>query len=502
MLKKLFLTVGFVAWAAAGARAAESPLQQIADALDVDKTKTFQFTANGRMYHVGQSTSPMAAWPRYYVKSLTRTYDFTAGAMRDQMVRTQGETPPSGGGGQPLEGDQQIVALVRGDLAWNEAGKNTPARPHEATARAHELAISPHGLVRAAFANNAAVAKRKIDGREMTVVTFTDQGKRKIVAYANDQNAIERVESSYGNPVVGDIKVVTNYGPYRDFAGVKFPTKIIQYQDGHPSLDLTVTAVRANPTFDVEEPGNVRSTPTVVKSEKTADGVWFIGGDSHNSVLIEMKDYLIVVEGPLGDDRSMAVMAEVKKLVPNKAIKYLVNTHHHFDHSGGIRAFAADGVTIVTHEANRPYYERAANNTWNLSPDRLAKSKKKPVFQTMGDNMVLTDGTRSVELYQMVGNAHHDGLVMAYLRKEKLLIEADAYNPGAVPKTPNPFSVNLEANVRRLNIDVERILPLHGSVVPYAELMKAIGKDPESLKAAAEKAAAEKKAAAAKEPAK
>jgi len=97
--------------------------------------------------------------------------------------------------------------------------------------------------------------------------------------------------------------------------------------------------------------------------------------------------------------------------------------------------------------------------------------------------MVLTDGTRSVELYQIVGNGHHDGLVMAYLRKEKLLIEADAFTPAAnVPKTPDPFSVNLEANVRRLNIDVAQILPLHGSIAPYVELMKAIGKDPAAAK--------------------
>jgi glyoxylase-like metal-dependent hydrolase (beta-lactamase superfamily II) len=117
----------------------------------------------------------------------------------------------------------------------------------------------------------------------------------------------------------------------------------------------------------------------------------------------------------------------------------------------------------------------------------LARSKKKPTFQTMGDNMVLTDGTRSVELYQIVGSGHHDGLIMAYLRKEKLLIEADAFNPFGIPKTPNPYSVNLEANVRRLNIDVDRILPLHGSVVPFVELMKAIGKDPAAAKKEPEK---------------
>jgi glyoxylase-like metal-dependent hydrolase (beta-lactamase superfamily II) len=475
MLKKLVVALVLVLIGGGSARAADSDLQQIADALDVSTTKTFQFTANGTSFQLGQSTSPAAAFPRQFVKSLTRVYDFTSGAMRDEWVRMSAETASVGP-------EQQSVTLVRGNFAWSESGKNMVPRPHEVNSLAHELAISPHGLLRAAFANGAAVSKKTMDGRPMTVVSFNDQGKRRIVAYANDQNAIEWVESSYGHPVIGDIKVVTYYGPYRDFAGVKFPTKIIQYQDNKPTLDLTVTAVRANPAVNIEVPANVTSTPTVVKSEKAADGVWFISGASHNSVLIEMKDYLIVVEGPQGDHRSIAVIAEVKKLVPNKSIKYLVNTHHHFDHSGGVRAYAAEGATIVTHEINRPYFERAAANSWSLAPDLLAKSKKKPLFQTMGDNMVLTDGTRSVEIYQIVGNPHHDGIIMAYLRKEKLLIEADAFSPRGVPKTPNPASVNLEANVRRLGIDVERILPIHEQIVPYGELLNAIGKKPAPAK--------------------
>jgi glyoxylase-like metal-dependent hydrolase (beta-lactamase superfamily II) len=475
MMKQSIVALALCALIGFNAEAQETDLQQIADALDVSTTKTFQLTANGTSFQLGQSTSPAAAWPRQFVKSLTRVYDFTAGAMRDEWVRMSAETPSVGP-------EQQTIAIVSGNFAWNESGKNLVPQPHQVTSRAHDLVTSPHGLLRAAFANSAAMSKKTIDGRPMTVISFIDRGKHKVVAYANDQNAIEKVESWYGHPVVGDIKVVTYYGPYRDFAGVKFPTKIIQYQDDKPTLDLTVTAVRANPAVNIEVPANVPSTPTVAKSEKAADGVWFISGGSHNSVLIEMKDYLIVVEGPQGDHRSTAVIAEVKKLVPNKSIKYLVNTHHHFDHSGGVRAYAAEGVTIVTHEINRPYFERAAANTWNLSPDLLAKSKKKPVFQTMGDNMVLTDGTRSVELYQIVGNPHHDGIIMAYLRKEKLLIEADAFSPRGVPKTPEPASVNLEANVRRLNIEVDRILPIHEQMVPYGELLKAIGKAPAPAK--------------------
>ena len=413
------------------------------------------------------------------MKSLTRVYDFTAGAMRDDWVRMAGQT-------QTVGPEQPAVNVVSGDHAWNVAGKDMLPRLWEVDDRAHQIVTSPHGILRAAFANNASVTKKTIEGRQMTVISFTDRGKHKVVAYANDQNAVERVESSYGHPVVGDIKVVTHYGPYRDFAGVKFPTKIIQYQDDKPTLDLTVTAVRANPPVDIEVPANVRNDPVPVKSDKAADGVWYITGGSHHSALIEMKDYLIVVEAPFGEQRSIAVMAEVKKLVPNKPIRYLVNTHHHFDHASGIRTYAAEGITIVTHEVNRPYFERAAANSWNLAPDRLAKSKKKPVFQAMGDNMVLTDGTRSVELYQVGGNAHHDGIIMAYLRKEKILIEADVFTPGPAgaepPKVPNPFSVNLEANVRRLGIDVDRILPLHGRIVPYSDLLDAIGKKPAPAK--------------------
>jgi glyoxylase-like metal-dependent hydrolase (beta-lactamase superfamily II) len=475
MLDKLVLALVLVGLSAIPIEAQDTDLQRIADVLDVSTTKTFQFTANGTMFQLGQNTNPAGPWPRSFVKSMTRVYDFTTGAMRDEVVRIPADTLPIGA-------EQQTVTLVSGDHGWNVAGKDTTPRLFEASERAHQIVISPHGILRAAFANNATVAKRTIEGRPMMVLSFTDRGKHKVAAFVNDQNAIERVESSYGHPVVGDIKVVTYYGSYRDFAGVKFPSKIIQYQDDKPTLDVTVTAVRGNPPVDIEVPADVRKDPVPVKSEKVADGVWYITGVSAYSVLIEMKDYLVVVEAPHGEQRSLAVMGEVKKLVPNKPIKYLMNTRHHFDHASGVRTYAAEGVTIVTHEVNRPYFERAAANSWNLAPDRLAKSKTKPIFQTMGDNMVLTDGARSVELYQVVGNVHHDGIIMAYLRKEKILIEADVFNPipaGAEPpKVPPPSMVNLEANVRRLGIEVDRILPIHQRIVPYSELLRTIGKAP------------------------
>ena len=142
-----------------------------------------------------------------------------------------------------------------------------------------------------------------------------------------------------------------------------------------------------------------------------------------------MKDHVILVESPLNDERALAVLAETRGLAPNKPVRYVVNTHHHFDHSGGLRAAAGEGATIITHEINRVYFERALAAPATVRPDHLAKSGRKGAVEGVRDKRVLTDGTRTVEIHHIAGNAHDDGLLMAYLPKEKLLVEVDVFTP-------------------------------------------------------------------------
>jgi glyoxylase-like metal-dependent hydrolase (beta-lactamase superfamily II) len=195
--------------------------------------------------------------------------------------------------------------------------------------------------------------------------------------------------------------------------------------------------------------------------------------------VIEMSDHLVVAEGPLNDDRALAVIAEARKLVPGKPIKYLIVSHHHFDHSGGVRAFAGEGATIVTHETARPYFERLLATPATVAPDHLAKSGKKAVVEGVRDRRVLTDGTRTVEIRHIAGIQHADDMLMVYLPKEKFLIQADAYTPpapNAAPMTPpSPFNVALYENVTKQGLAVDQLLPLHGRIVPLAELQKAVG---------------------------
>src|SRR6185436_14139177 len=120
--------------------------------------------------------------------------------------------------------------------------------------------------------------------------------------------------------------------------------------------------------------------------------VWFLAGASHHSVAIEMKDHMIVVESPLYDGRAAAMLAQAKQLAPGKPIRYVINSHWHFDHAGGLRAAAAEGATIVSHQGTRAFYEKALANPNRISPDLLAKSGKKAKVIGASDRMVMKDG--------------------------------------------------------------------------------------------------------------
>jgi glyoxylase-like metal-dependent hydrolase (beta-lactamase superfamily II) len=457
-------------------------LDGVAKAMGATELKSIQYSGSGSTFAPGQSPNPNAPWPRFNAKSYSRSINYDTASMRDEIVRTQAEDPPRGGGQQPVRGEQRQVFLVSGTHAWSQPGDSAIPQPVAVVDRVHQLWITPHGVIKAAMAHNATVQSRPEGDKKQTIITFTVPGQLKVNAVVNDQNLVERVESWVANPVVGDMLTETTYADYKDFSGVKFPTKIMQKAGGFPALDLTVSAIQPNAPVDIVVPDNVRQAAVAVKEQKVVDGVWYITGGTHHSVAVEMRDYVVVVEGPQNDERANAVIAEVKRLVPNKPIKYVVNSHHHFDHAGGLAAFVAEGVTVITHATNKAFFEQAFAAPRTVNPDKLAQSGKKASVESLNDKLVLQDATRTLEIYHIGGNPHADGLILAYLPKEKLLIEADAYTPAPPntppPAQPNPFSVNLHDNIGKLKLEVDRILPLHGRIVTLAELLSAIGRTP------------------------
>jgi glyoxylase-like metal-dependent hydrolase (beta-lactamase superfamily II) len=195
-----------------------------------------------------------------------------------------------------------------------------------------------------------------------------------------------------------------------------------------------------------------------------------------------MNDHIVLVDTPNGEARALAVIAKAKELIPAKPIRYVVALHHHWDHLGGIRTSIDEGATIVTHETNRPFLERAATAPHTIHPDRLATSNRPLKIQTVATDGTLTDGARIVKLHTMTRFDHAVDMLMVYLPAEQLLVEADAYTPPETPSMPLiapkvPYAASLYDNIQRLKLDVHKIVPFHGSrTVDLAEVKRQAGR--------------------------
>lgn len=477
-LRGLTIAVSFTALSAQAAS-----LQEAASALGVSNLKSLEFSGSGHWYQFGQAPTPGAAWPQFDVSSYVAKLNFEAPSAQVSLARIQTIEP---GRQRPTPTEQKLNWFVSGDKGWNVAPpQNSPpgtapvatAQPATVEERTAEIWATPQGFIKAALANNA-----KSEASGVGVELSFNAGAHRYVGQINANNQVEWVRTWIDSPVLGDTLVETKYKDYKDFGGVQFPAELTRVEGGYPVLHLNIASVKPNPGVDIAVPENVASfkpTPTV-NAEKLAEGVYWLTGGTHHSVAIEQKDHVVLVEAPLNEDRSLALIAKLAEIAPNKPVKYVVNSHVHFDHSGGLRTFVDAGATVVTHKLDKPYYEKAWAAPHTLRPDRLSQSKKAAKFETYDDKHVLSDGVRSIEIHRIAGNGHSDELALVYLPTEKILVEADAYTPTAKeappPKTVNPYSVNLYENIQKLKLDVTQIAGLHGPrIVTLADLRTAIG---------------------------
>ena len=474
------VVLGLASCASMPGESANAALQRANIAMGGTTLKSISFAGTGTGATFGQAYLAGQAWPKITYSSFSRAADYENATFREDAARSRAE--PNGGGTVPLmgTGEQRTSGFMRGANAWNMVGPAPVPAPVAYDMRFHDLWTTPHGVIKAAMANNPTASMRTVDGKPMTAVSFTAPGRYRATALINAAGMVEQIESVMPHPVSGDTASKIVFSDYRDTGGVKFPMRIQQNLGGFPVLDLTVNDVKPNGAAAIEIPALVTAFAENVVSTKAADGVWHLAGGSHNSVAIEMRDHIMVVESPLYDGRAVPALQEAMKVAGNKPIRFVVNSHHHFDHTGGLRSAAAVGATLVTSELARPYFESVMANPNSIKPDALQMSGKKAVVTGVNSKRIFTDGSREVEVHYIEGNVHAQGFLMVYLPKEKILIQADAYTPGApntpAPAVPNALHVNLVQNIERLKLDVAQILPLHGRIVPVAELYAAIGR--------------------------
>src|SRR5215467_773302 len=500
-LGTLFVTSAVLIGPAA-AQDAAGLLQAADKAIGASAVKSVVYTGTGRMGYVGQQFAT-GDLPRTDLKSYTMSIDYGSKSSKEEFVRVQGNNIPQGGGlGFPVQGEQRQGNFVSGNFAWNLNAQGQPnPQPGNLEVGQFMMQISPHGFIKAALEAKDATLTERYFGREdktTRVVGFTTMGKYRVTGEFNNDNLLERVITWIPDPVLGDMMVEIRYSDYRDVGGgAKFPFRSHAHQGdnplvpgGHNWMEVRVTDAKVNvPDAAVAVPDSVRAAPAPqarVAAQKLGDGVWLMGGSGANSVAVEFKDFITVVEAPTNEARSNAVIAEIKKTIPNKPIRYVIVTHHHFDHSGGVRTYAAEGATVITDDHNKDYFSKVVLGPQSrvLQPDRLSQFAFAPtgpgplMLQTFTDQYQISDGQRSIMLYHVDNLNHANDMLVAYLPQDKILINADLYGPppaGGTLANVNLNAVALYRNLKRLKLDVAQHVPIHGNPGSHADFERIVG---------------------------
>ena len=474
---------------------AQTVLAAANTAMGGDKLHSLQYSATGYVGVLGQAYAGNMddTWPRFSLKSYVRTIDYDSMAMKQEQVLEQGPWPATHGGGQrPIVGERRQTQLVSGKYAWDMNGQNAVPQPTQAELRALDIMMTPHGFIKAAMAaGNATVSVQPQDARSMKkvfIVSFKAFGKYPINGWINEDHMMNKVQTWLPNPVLGDMFVeLRAQRGYKDYGGVKFPNEFHQSIGDPPSpgLDIQISDVKPNiGGAALQVPANVQTAtaqPPRVQTRQLAPGVWLLGG-AYNSLAVEFKDFALVVEAPQDGERALAVIAETHRLMPTKPIRYVVNTHHHFDHSGGLREFAAEDALIVTHESNFNYYEGVVFDLRPriVQPDRLSLAPRQVHYLLVKDKRTITDGERSIDVMHMENLEHTNDMLMVWLPKEKIVVEADVYNPAPAgqPQPPaNAQNMNFLYNLERWGISPQTIVSIHTGVHPIGDFLKVVGVD-------------------------
>jgi len=454
-----------------------TPEQQLADDIagalgGVERVKAARLLTlegSGRQFNLGQDLRPGLAEQTFAVSSYLRTIDLTQHRMRTTLTRTP--RFPYFQGPQAQTQVQGIDAMVA--YGGADPAKLTRQGPAAVADRRAERFHHPLVVAAALVGGGAKVTSMRAEGAERLIEVETEAGAL-TMAVGADARPI-RIQTPASHPNLGDVVLTTTFSDYQEADGWRLPTTFTTRVDDFTTGEYTVTS-RTTDTGSPEAPPAIASAPEPaapavnVAVDEVAPGVWFLAGQSHHSVVVAFKDRLVLVEAPQSEARSLAVIARARELRPGTPLTHLVMSHHHFDHSTGLRAAVAEGLTIVAHEGNADFVKAMAARPFTRQPDQLARAPRPVTLEAVAATHTITDGARTLELHHVAGNPHSDTMLMAWLPKERLLIEVDAFSPGG---TYHPYAANLLEHIERLKLRVDRIVPLHGAIVTLKDLVAA-----------------------------
>jgi glyoxylase-like metal-dependent hydrolase (beta-lactamase superfamily II) len=328
------------------------------------------------------------------------------------------------------------------------------------------------------------LAEENIEGKRYHVIAFAESDGTLVTLFFDAETGLlAKCETFADHPIFGDTVTELLFFDYRLVAGVTWPFRLVVRNAGEIVQDLSYAEVQIDTPLNEDfftPPSGVAygppmGDPTSVDITPLAEGVYFIGGSTYNSLAVAFDKFLLVIEAPVGEERSEAVLSELKKLAPEKPVRYIVPTHYHIDHLGGIRRYIAEGAIVVTTPGNERFIRAVAATPHTVKPDALARAPREPHVEVFHGKRVFSDGSRTLELYDIGPNPHADEILIAYLPRERILFQSDLFN---IPPVGEPVASDATRHFARkiaeLGLDVALIVPGHVRLGTMDDLRKAL----------------------------
>ena len=442
----------------------------------VEAVRTLVLEGQGEQPNIGQNMSPESDLRVWKVTQYKRIVDLAEGRMRVQVTRVPAF---------PFVTPQQRQDFgVDGEVAYTIAANGMATRGSDQVVwdRRAEMLHHPLTVVRAALADGARVdnLRRQSNGWD-AVDIIAPRGETVTLSIDPSTKLPATVMSAAYHPNLGDVVIETTFSEYQDVNGLRLPAHVVTRLDRFVRDDLRFsTQTLDRGAEEAIAPDAVRNAavpplvpPQNVTVEEIGKGIWRLAGGSHHSVLFEFADHLTLFEVPQSEARARAVIAKAKELRPGKPLTHAIVSHHHFDHTAGLRAAVAEGLTIVTHERSAAAFKETTTRAHDTMPEALTQSPQPLKLETLGDEHTLRDAEMEVRLYHLAGNPHADTLLMAYVPRDRLLIQADVYEP-APQFTAFPFVRNMAEHIQKRGLRVDRHVPIHSDMKTHEEFLKVI----------------------------
>ena len=450
--------------------------------------RTLIVEGGGRDLNVGQSLRfddlglQSDVWQ---IREYKRAYDLTTMRARFEAIR-EAQYPFYQG-----EGAARLIQGLDGEVAFNVNAEGNATRIFgaQATARLAEYLRHPLTLLRAALQPEARLSNARTQGTER-LVDVTVGAAALTLAIDATTKLPTRVVQMTDSATLGDTPVETRFAGYEAVSGLQLPTRLTTRTDRWLSADVRIMRQSVDGAVgDLAAPQSVRTatqppppTPPTTARE-VAKGLWFVEGTTHKSLLAEFSDHMLLIEAP-NNERVRAVLAKARELRPNKPVTKLLVTHHHGDHTSGVRLAVAEGVSeIITHRSNVAYLNLVLTRPHTINPDELSKkaNARLPKITAIDDEGVLRDSTMTINLYHIRDNTHADSMVMVYFPNGKVLTQPDIYMPNdkrniidGEPYGHAPWLQNFMANITLRKLDVAWHAPIHGDYVPHSQFLDAL----------------------------